>query len=130
MTPKEYLQQYRESMARTDEITAHLDELKAECIKLRDHTGERIALDAAVEKYVDACEDAGAELNRLAALRGEITETIEAVQDMKLRTLLVEIYISGKKIVRVAADRDQSYEHICRLHGEALQAVRTVMPQT
>lgn len=81
-------------------------------------------------KYVDACEDAGAELNRLAALRGEITETIEAVQDVKLRTLLVEIYISGKKIVRVAADRDQSYEHICRLHGEALQAVRTVMPQT
>lgn len=130
MNPKDYLQQYRESIDRTRELTQHLDELKAECIQLQDHEGQRVELDAAVAKYMDACEASASELNRLAALRGEISGTIDAVPDAKLRALLLEIYIRGKKIVRVAADRNQSYEHTCRLHGEALQAVRAVMPRT
>lgn len=130
MNPKDYLKQYRESLDRTRELTQHLNELKAECIQLRDHEGNRKALDDAVAKYMDACESAASELNRLAALRGEINGTIDSVSDAKLRSLLREIYINGKKIVRIAADRDQSYEHICRLHGDALQAVRAVMPQT
>lgn len=130
MNPKEYLQQYRESVDRTREITQNLNERKAECVRLRDHEGQRVELDAAVARYMDACEEAAAELERLAVLRAEITGTIDAVQDAKLRALLREIYISGKKIVRVAADRDQSYEHICRLHGDALRVVQDVMRQT
>lgn len=127
MTAKEYLMQYRESLGKTAEITEHLSELKAECVKLREHTGERITLDKAVASYVDACEDAAAELERLALLRTEISETIDAVPDKRLRQLLHEIYINGKRIVRIAADKNYSYEHICRLHGEALRRVSEIM---
>lgn len=127
MTAKEYLMQYRESLDRTEEITEHLTELKAECIRLRDHTGTRIALDRAVARYVDACENAAAELNRLAARRAEIIAAVDAVPDKRLRTLLREIYISGKRIVRIAADRNQSYEHICRLHGQALRVISDIL---
>ena len=127
MTPKEYLMQHRESFDRTSEITEHLAELKAECVRLRDHEGQRVDLDKAVARYVDACKDAAAELDRLAALRAEIAGTIDSVPDKRLRQLLHEIYIAGKRIVRIAADKDQSYEHICRLHGAALLAVGQII---
>lgn len=130
MTAKEakaYLMQYRASLDRTREIAEHLDELKAEAVRLRDHEGQRVELDAAVARYVDACEDSAHDLDRLAALRAEITGTIDAVPERRLRQLLREIYIGGKRIVRIAADRDQSYEHVCRLHGEALCAVAEIL---
>ena len=120
---KSYLMQYRESMERTKEIEQHLHELKAEAVRLKDHEGHSVALDAAVQKYVDACDQSGAELNRLAALRAEILGTIDGVPVKKYRELLREVYINGQKLVRIAADRDQCYEHICRLHGEALRMV-------
>ncbi len=79
-------------------------------------------------RYVDACNAAAGELDRLEALRKEIAAAVEAVPDARLRELLREIYIGGKKIVRIAADRDQTYEHVCRLHGNALNAVRAIRP--
>jgi hypothetical protein len=133
VTPKEakaYLQQYRESFDRTSEIAQNLDELKAEAVKLKDHTGQRIQLDAAVAKYMDACESASHDLDCLNFKRREIVGTIDAIQDHRLQKLLREVYINGIKLVRYAADLDQSYEHICRLHGEALRAVCEVLRKT
>lgn len=127
MKPKDYLKQYRDSMERTAEIEQHLAELKAEAIRLKDHEGQSVKLDDATAKYVDACDEYGHELNRLAALRGEICGTIDSVPDKRLRSLLREIYINGKRLVQIAAERNQSYEHICRLHGEALRRVSEIM---
>ena len=130
MTAKEakaYLMQYRASLDRAREIAAHLDELKAEAVRLRDHEGQRVELDAAVARYVDACSDSAHDLDRLAALRAEIAGTIDAVPERRLRQLLREIYNGGKRIVRIAADREQSYEHVCRLHGDALCAVAEIL---
>lgn len=126
MTPKEakaYLSKYRESIDLAHKTSEHLAELKAEAEQLRDHEGQSVELDAAVIRYVDACNDAGAYLEMLSTIRDEIRQTVERVPDARLRDLLREIYINGKKIVRIAADRDQTYEHICRLHGAALLAV-------
>ena len=130
MTAKEakaYLIQYRESLDRAEETAAHLAELKAEAVRLKDHKGQSIKLDAAVAKYIDACDDAGLYLKMLEDRRKEIKAVIDAVPNQKLQQLLREIYINGKKIVRIAADRDQTYEHICRLHGDALIAVCNVI---
>lgn len=127
MTAKEYLMQYRESMERTAEIETHLHELKAEAIRLKDHEGQSVKLDDATAKYVDACDEMSAELNRLAALRQEIKQTIEAVSNARLRSMLTEIYMGGQTLVRIAADKERSYEHICRLHGEALRRVSEIM---
>lgn len=128
MTAKEYLQKYRQSMERTAETEQHLHELKAEAALLKDHEGHSVKLDAAVARYVDACNDAAAYLNLLEDIRKEVKETIGFIRSDKLRQLLTEIYINGKKLVYIAAERDQSYEHICRLHGEALNAVRAIRP--
>lgn len=127
MKPKEYLQQYRQSMERTAEIEQHLAELKAEAIRLKDHEGQSVKLDDATAKYVDACDEMSAELTRLHDLREAIRQTIEAVPDARLRNMLTEIYINGQTLVRIAADKNYSYEHICRLHGEALRRVSEIM---
>jgi DNA-directed RNA polymerase specialized sigma subunit len=128
--PKEYLQQYRQSMERTAEIEQHLHELKAEAIRLKDHEGQSVKLDDATAKYVDACDEMSAELVRLHELREAIRQTIEAVPDARLRNMLTEIYMGGQTLVRIAADKNYSYEHICRLHGEALRLVSEIMPTT
>lgn len=124
---KEYLMQYRATMERSAEIAQHLQELKAEAVRLKDHEGHSVKLDAATIRYVDACNAMADELDRLKTLREHITALIGSVQNDKYRELLREIYISGAKLVRIAADRDQSYEHICRLHGEALCAVDALL---
>ena len=126
MTAKEaksYLMKYRESLDRAAEVNAHLAELRSEAEQLKTHEGKSIRLDAAVARYIDACNDAGAYLDMLRDMRDEIVDTIERVQKQNLRQLLREIYIDGKRLVQIAAERNQSYEHICRMHGEALLTV-------
>lgn len=122
MTPKEYLMQYRESVDASNEITAHLSELKAEAQRLRDHEGQSIALDKAVAKYMDACTAASVQLADLARLRGEISLAIDAVPDEKLRTLLRWRYICGASWERVAVEMNYTYRRITQLHGVALKA--------
>lgn len=129
MTAKEYMKQYRESYEAVQEIAEHLADLKAEAVTLQGHDGQKASLDAAVARYVDACGEQASELARIDRLRSEILRTVHSIPDKRLRQLLREVYILGRPLVRIAADRGQSYEHICRRHGEALNAVRKVRPE-
>lgn len=124
---KAYLRQYRESLGRSDELTAHLAELRDECDSLRDHEGQRVELDAAVAKYMDACREAAAELDRLADLREEIKSVIASVQDPRLREILRRRYINGQSFEQIADAMTYHRVHVCRLHGAALLAVQ--LPQ-
>lgn len=124
---KEYLQQYRDSIDRTKEMTEHLDELKAEAVRLKDHEGNKVALDEAVQKYVDACTDAGIYLDMLSDLRRKIEAEIESVKEPKLRTLLRMRYICGKTFEQIAVDMNYSWRQTVRLHGAALLAVKDVI---
>lgn len=130
MTTKEakmYLMQYRESIERTAEIEQQLNELKAEAIRLRDHSGQAKKLDDAVAQYVDACDDAAAELNRLCVLRGEIQGAIDSVQDTKLRSVLHWRYICGYSWEQVAVKMSYTYRRITQLHGVALQHIEHII---
>lgn len=127
MKAKEYLQQYRETLERTQEITDHLTELKAEAERLKDHEGQSIQLDDAVAKYVDACDNAAEYLEALSNIRKEIFGTIEKVNDKTLRTLLRYRYIHGMTWERVAVAMNYSWRQTIRLHGTALTAVKDVI---
>ena len=127
MTSKEYLMQYRASMERTAEIEAHLRELKDEEFRLRDHEGRCSAMDAAVAKYVDACNEASKELTDLAVLRAEIIENIRKIPNQKLRSVLFHKYISGETWEQVAVKLHYSYRQTTRMHGSALLAMKDVL---
>ena len=120
---KDYLMQYRESIDRTKELAAHLDELKAEAVRLRDHEGQKVELDEAVGKYVDACTDAAAYLEMLADKRNEIESTINKIKSEKLRTLLRYRYIHGKTWEQIAVDMNYTYRRITQLHGKAISVI-------
>ena len=123
MKAKDYLMQYRESVDRTKELTAHLDELKAEAVRLKDHEGQKVELDEAVSKYVDACTDAAAYLEMLADKRKEIESTINQIKSEKLRTLLRYRYIHGKTWEQIAVDMNYTYRRITQLHGKAISVI-------
>lgn len=127
MDPKQYLKQYRESIDRTNEISGNLSELKAEAEALKDHEGQRIELDAAVAKYVDACKEAEHELDNLADLRKDIISTIDKVADPKMHSVLWRRYISGLTWEQVAVSMNYTYRRTTQLHGDALQIVGKIL---
>lgn len=120
---KRYLLKYRESVEKTAEIASNLADLKAEAENLKGHEGQRVGLDAAVAKYVDACEEAERELDKLAAIRKDILTVINEVENPKLHSVLWRRYISGLNLTQVAVSMSYEYRQITRLHGQALQAV-------
>ena len=127
---KRYLAQYRESLDRTGEIASNLSELTREAEALRDHEGQRVQLDAAVAKYVDACKESEAELDRLAEIRSGIMELIDKVGDTKQHSVLWRRYISGMTWEQVAVSMSYTYRRITQLHGAALRTICEIMPKT
>lgn len=127
MKAKDYLMQYRESVDRTKELTAHLDELKAEAVRLRDHEGQKVELDEAVGKYVDACTDAAAYLEMLADKRKEIESVIDRLPKSYHRILLRYRYVHGMTWEQIAVVMDYSRRQATRIHGDALNAVKDVL---
>lgn len=123
---KKYLQLYRESIEKTSEIAQNLAELKAEAEALRDHEGQRVELDAAVAKYVDACEEAEKELSRLADLRQNIRQLIDKVNDTRMHSILWRRYISGLSWEQVAVSMNYTYRRVTQLHGEALKEICSI----
>ena len=123
---KKYLQLYRESIEKTSEIAQNLAELKAEAEALRDHEGQRVELDAAVAKYVDACEEAEKELSRLANLRHDIRQLIDKVNDTRMHSILWRRYISGFSWEQVAVSMNYTYRRVTQLHGEALKEICSI----
>ena len=121
------MQLYRESVQKTAEIASNLAELKAEAEALKDHEGQRVELDAAVAKYVDACKDAEKELDQLADLRKEIRSVIDSVEDARLHSLLWRRYISGMTWEQVAVSMNYTYRRVTQLHGDALKAIVIIM---
>lgn len=127
---KRYLAQYRESMERAGEIVSNLSELKREAEALRDHEGQRVQLDAAVAKYVDACKESEDELDRLAEIRTQIMTLIDKVGDTKQHSVLWRRYISGMTWEQVAVSMSYTYRRITQLHGAALRTICEIMPKT
>ena len=123
---KKYLQLYRESIEKTSEIAQNLAELKAEAEALKDHEGQRVELDAAVAKYVDACEEAEKELSRLADLRQDIRQLIDKVNDTRMHSILWRRYISGLSWEQVAVSMNYTYRRVTQLHGEALKEICSI----
>ena len=120
MEPKKYLQQYRASIVRTKESADNLSELKAEAEALKNHEGQRVKLDDAVSKYIDACEEAAAELERLEALRIDIMHLIDDVTDERMHSVLWRRYISGFTWEQIAVSMNYTYRRVTQIHGDAL----------
>ena len=59
--------------------------------------------------------------------RDKVHRIIGMVEDYRLRNLLGLKYISGYSFEHIAVELNYCYKHTCRLHNEALQAVKEVL---
>lgn len=135
MTPKEYLQQYRDAVRRASAAQEHLSELRAIAESITPnyasegggthHAGDKLG--AAVARIMDAEARVDAEIELLIATEREIENTINAVSDKTLCALLYERYINGKTFEKIAVEMNYSYRQTTRMHGAALLAVKDVL---
>ena len=138
MTPKEYLQQYRQAVMRAEAAMDHLEELKSMATRITPnydaegggtHQGGD-KLGAAVASIIEAKSRVSDELEMLCATEREVIHTISLVNDGALRNLLYERYINGKTFEKIAVEMNYSYVHIVhRLHPRALAAVGDTLPK-
>ena len=135
MTPKEYLQQYRDAVRRAAAAQDHLDELRSMATRITPNyggegggthqTGDKLG--AAVARIMDAESRVSDELEMLEATEREVIGTINDVQDGTLSTLLYERYINGKTFERIAVSMDYSWRQTIRLHGAALNEIKSIL---
>ena len=131
MTAKEYLSRYRFLNDGINSKLMQVEELrsKAQTVSGGNSTGahspqpyDRIGEITA--KIVDLECEINEEIDHLVDIQREIRESIAAVPEERLRTLLEYKYINLLSLEEIAVHMNYSYKQICRLHGKALLQVR------
>ena len=130
MTAKEYLKQYAALNAEINCKLEQLAGLRAISTSIpapsgaggsgspSDRTGNITA------KIVDMENEINAKIDRLVDLQKEIETVIEAVDDVRYRTILTERYINGKKWTDISAILHIDLRWVYSLHGEALKKIK------
>ncbi|MCF0120371.1 MAG: hypothetical protein HUJ65_01925 [Oscillospiraceae bacterium] len=85
--------------------------------------------DARLEKYIRNAEMLKEAIERLDATKDEIFETLMRVPDTKLRTLLSDRYLNGKKWEQIAEDVSRDVRSVYRMKRRALEYVRELVSQ-
>jgi len=62
-------------------------------------------------------------INRLTKLQKEIEKCIDKLSDSNHRRVMAARYIDGKSFEKVAADMSYSWQHIHRIHSDALISI-------
>lgn len=79
--------------------------------------------DKEAERLVEL-EDCFSELmNNVIEEKNNQKKIVEQVNKIEqpFKNILFEVYIQGKSLVKVASDKNKSYEDICRKHGIGLK---------
>lgn len=140
MTPKEYLQQYKNAVERVNAALEHWEELDSIAKHVtpnyggegggQHQSGDEKMLNA-VNKIIDAKNRVSDEMEMLEATEREILSTIDKISDPTLNTLLRKRYINCKTFEQIAVEMNYSYYHVVhRLHPEALEAVKMLLNVT
>ena len=136
MTPKNYLQQYRQAVMRAEAAMEHLEKLQSMATRITpnyggegggSHQSGDEKLVSAVSKIMEAKNRVSDELEMLEATEHEVIDTINKVPDNILRVLLYERYINCKTFERIAVFMNYSWRQTVRLHGAALNEVKKIL---
>lgn len=140
MTAKEYLQQYRVCCRKYQGILESIEQLRAIAEKTTHALGGDIVQSSTSDRtgktcaaLADAQTEARAELISLVVIKREI---IKAIEDKTCscqhkcncadqKAVLYHRYILQKKWELIAVDLIFDYSWVLRLHGEALQGIKS-----
>lgn len=129
MTPKEYLDQYRDKRLDVICIKNEIKELQslAEYSSPGTESGGNSSTSDKVGKLSAEIIDEQAKLDQkiegVWELRKEIKSVISTVNDPVYRFVLTMKYICGCDLVKISVKMNCSYRWICELHGRALKEI-------
>ena len=128
MTKKEYLLQYKDAQREVDRLINERARWIARATKVtptytgmpHGGSGEDRMQDA-VERLSEVEKELNEKIDKLVDLRREVDMAISTIGDTRLETVLRYRYIDCMTFEQIAVKMSYCYEHICRLHGLALQ---------
>lgn len=128
MTKKEYLLQYKDAQREVDRLINERARWIARATKVtptytgmpHGGSGEDRMQDA-VERLSEVEDELNDKIDRLVDLRREVDAAISTIGDTRLETVLRYRYIDDMTFEQMALKMNYCREHVCRLHGAALQ---------
>ena len=82
------------------------------------------AMEEAAWRLLERAEIIDREILRLVDQTDQIIAEIAGIQNATYKTILFKRYVECKDLKDMAKEMDYSYDHICHLHGEALDHFR------
>lgn len=90
-------------------------------------SGNQDRLGDAVAKIVDMQDEINLKIDKYIALKKEISELLEQIQDSDQVKVLHKRYFEYKAWEQIACEMNYSYRNVCYIHGKALQAVEALL---
>lgn len=72
------------------------------------------------DTYIQLVDSINQKIDELYAIKNEVKDLIDRVEDDRLREILLLRYVSMMAWEEIAVTMSYSYMHVCRLHGDAL----------
>lgn len=82
------------------------------------------------DRYVELSADLMARIRQLYDLKAEVEMGIMQLPAGTLREILLLRYVSVMTWEQIAVTMDLSYRHVCRLHGDALEEIKKILPMS
>ena len=135
MTAKEYLSQARYLDARINSKirqVADLNELATKATTTltgmpHNPNHGRSTMADCVAKIVDLQTEINADIDALVDLKRSILETIKAVTNVEMQTILEKRYLCFQSWEQIAASMNYDIRWLYRLHGKALKEVEGII---
>lgn len=135
MTAKEYLSQARYLDARINSKirqVADLNELATKATTTltgmpHNPNHGRSTMADCVAKIVDLQTEINADIDALVDLKRDILETIKAVANVEMQTILEKRYLCFQSWEQIAASMNYDIRWLYRLHGKALKEVSSII---
>ena len=131
MTAKEYLRRAYKLNEEINQLETAKHEMFSRITSITpDYNGDTVSGTKDPHKY-DAYAQFAAEIDNrvdeLISIKSDILNTINKVEDAKLRTLLIARYINFMTFESIAVMMNYDWRHIMRLHSAALKAIDEVL---
>lgn len=134
MNPKEYLQQIRRCDNQINNKLAEITQLREMATSItstlkddvvQSGSGGKSRVAEAVDKIVDLECEINADIDKLIELKREIMSVIDQLDGVE-RDVLYKRYFQFETWEQIAYEIGFSYQWVCKLHGRALQKVKTI----
>lgn len=136
MRPKDYLSQVRHIDNEIDSKIKLLEDLRARAMSIgsfevKDKVQSSGGLDFSdwMDRYVDLQKEVTDKVDELIDLKQRIISQIDKVENPVHRLVLVNHYLRGMSLRKIAANYTYNYSYIKNIHGHALLEFKAKNPE-